>query len=122
MKQQFFLLLFFLSAYCVTAQREPDRIYMEGIQSVKLFQQNDQQSIPLIRLGSSDLLELHFDDLSGVVRNFFYTYELCNADWKPALLNPFDYLKGFTQNRLTQYRMSSIAMTKYMHYQALLPE
>lgn len=122
MKQPYILILFLLTTCCVTAQREPDRIYMEGIQTVKLFQQNDQQSVPLIRLGSSDLLELHFDDLSGTVRNFFYTYELCNADWKPALLNPFDYLKGFTQNRLTQYRMSSIAMTKYMHYQALLPE
>lgn len=122
MKQPYLLLLFLLITYAVTAQREPDRIYMEGIQTVKLFQQNDQQSVPLIRLGTSDLLELHFDDLSGTVKNFFYTYELCNADWKPALLNPFDYLKGFTQNRLTQYRMSSIAMTKYMHYQALLPE
>ncbi|MCP2937918.1 DUF5103 domain-containing protein, partial [Salmonella enterica subsp. enterica serovar Typhimurium] len=73
MKQPYLLLLFLLITYAVTAQREPDRIYMEGIQTVKLFQQNDQQSVPLIRLGTSDLLELHFDDLSGTVKNFFYT-------------------------------------------------
>lgn len=113
--------LFFYSGF-LYSQREPDRVYMEGIRTVKLFQQNDQQSVAMIRLGSADLLELHFDDLMGYTRNYFYTYQLCNADWTPALLNPFDYIKGFTQNRLTQYRMSSIAMTKYMHYQALLPE
>lgn len=122
MKQRFILFYLLLVTYYTSAQREPDRIYMEGIHTVKLFQQNDQQSVPLIRLGSTDQLELHFDDLSGMARNFFYSYELCNADWKPALLNPFDYLKGFTQNRIVQYRMSSIAMTKYMHYQVLLPE
>lgn len=104
------------------AQRQPDRVYMESIRSVKLFQQNDQQSVALIRLNSNDQLELHFDDLAGYARNFFYTYQLCNADWTPALLNPFDYIKGFIQNRLSQYRMSSIALTRYMHYQALLPE
>jgi len=47
---------------------------------------------------------------------------LCNADWSPADVNVFDYIKGFTQNRFSQYRVSSIATTKYVHYQALLPE
>jgi hypothetical protein len=37
-------------------------------------------------------------------------------------LSTFDYLKGFSQNRLSQYRMSSIAYAKYVHYQALLPD
>lgn len=122
MKYLLVLPVLFLFSVTTFGQREPDRVYMNDIRTVKLFQQNDQSSIPMIRLGSADMLELHFDDLSGYARNYFYTYQLCNADWTPALLNPFDYIKGFTQNRLTQYRMSSIAMTKYMHYQALLPE
>lgn len=122
MKNCLVVLLFLFLCIDLTGQREPDRIYMEGIRTVKLFQQNDQQSIPLIRLNGGDVLELHFDDMAGYAKNFFYTYQLCNADWTPAMLNPFDYIKGFTQNRLTQYRMSSIATTKYMHYQALLPD
>lgn len=114
-----FFLLFCLPLF---AQRLPDQVYMQDIRTAKLFQQHNQQSLPLIRLDSPDLLELHFDDLCGYVRNYFYTLQLCNADWTPADVNVFDYIRGFTQNRLSQYRMSSIAATRYVHYQALLPE
>ncbi len=118
------LLCSFFSLFCLSlfAQRLPDQVYMQDIRTARLFQQHNQQSLPLIRLDSPDLLELHFDDLSGYVRNYFYTLQLCNADWTPADVNVFDYIHGFTQNRLSQYRMSSIAATRYVHYQALLPE
>ena len=118
--------LFFLTAltFAITlsAQRLPDHIYNPDIRTPKLFQQNNQQSLPLISLNSGDQLELHFDDMCGFAKNYYYTYILCNADWTPADVNEFDYLKGFTQNRLSQYRISTIATTKYVHYQALLPD
>lgn len=121
--QKTFLFLVLLSVcYLLQAQREPDHVYMPSIRTVKLFQQNNQQSMPLITLNSGNQLELHFDDMSGYAKNFYYTYVLCNADWTPADLNVFDYIKGFTQNRLTQYRNSTFSSTKYVHYQALLPE
>jgi hypothetical protein len=118
--------LFFLTALtfanALSAQRLPDHIYNPDIRTPKLFQQNNQQSLPLISLNSGDQLELHFDDMCGFAKNYYYTYILCNADWTPADVNEFDYLKGFTQNRLSQYRISTIATTKYVHYQALLPD
>lgn len=107
------------SAY---GQRAGDMIYMPDIRTPKLFQLGNQQSMPVITLGSSDALELHFDDMAGYPKSYYYTIELCNADWTPADVSPFDYIKGFPQNRLSQYRMSSIAATKYVHYQATLPE
>ena len=118
--------LFFLIALTfgntLSAQRLPDHIYNPDIHTPKLFQQNNQQSLPLISLNSGDQLEMHFDDMCGFAKNYYYTYVLCNADWTPADVNEFDYLKGFTQNRLSQYRISTIATTKYVHYQALLPD
>jgi len=105
------------------AQRQPDHAYNPDIRTVKLFQQNNQQSMALLTLNSGDQLELHFDDMCGYAKNYYYTYELCNADWSPATeVNVFDYIRGFTQNRLSQYRVSSVAASKYVHYQALLPE
>jgi hypothetical protein len=89
---------------------------------VQLFPYGNQLAYPLVRLGSGEQLELHFDDLDANVKNFSYTFQLCNADWTPAMLSHFDYIKGFSQVRLTTYRISSIAFTRYTHYQAMLPD
>ena len=117
----FFILVFtgFVNGW---SQRTPDGIYMSNIKTVQLFQQNNQLSMPILNLNSNDLIELHFDDIDGVVKNYFYTFELCNEDWQPANLSTFDYIRGFTSNRLSQYRVSSIAQTRYIHYQAILPD
>jgi len=116
-------ILFLFFTQIINAQNTgTDSIYMPNIHTVQLFQQNNQMSLPVLNLGSSDLMELHFDDLDGYVKNYSYTFQLCNEDWSEVDLSPFDYIRGFTQNRLTQYRASSIALTKYIHYQALLPD
>jgi hypothetical protein len=111
-----------LAAVQTTAQRQPDKIYMPSINGVKLFTTGNQSGYPIITLGSTRALELHFDDLDAYVKSYSYTFELCNADWTPVNLGPFDYLQGFTQNRILQYRPSSLATTKYIHYQVSLPE
>jgi hypothetical protein len=111
-----------LGAMDLFGQRLPDHVYAPTIQGVKLFQQNNQLSQPILQLNSSDQLELHFDDLVNYPKNYFYTYELCNADWTPANMNVFDYIKGFNQNRISTYRVASIAAIHYIHYQVVLPE
>ena len=106
----------------VAAQRYPDAVFMPNIKTAKLFSQNNQESMPVIKLHSADLLELHFDDVDPTAKNYYYSLELCNADWTPADLNTFDYISGFTQVHLTEYRNSSITLSKYIHYTALIPD
>ena len=114
-----FLLLFpFIP---VSAQLE-EAIYSASIKSPQLFQFGNQLSAPIMKLNSADRLELHFDDLDANVKNYSYTYQHCNADWTPTMLSHFDYISGFSQARITTYRISSIAFTKYTHYQAVLPD
>ena len=105
----FFLLFLGLFGSELFAQREPDMMYSQSIKSVKLTKFGDQLSYPVIGLNSSDQLELHFDDMEGGVKNYFYSIVLCNADWKPAQMSYFDYAKGFTQVRIATYRNSAIA-------------
>ncbi|HEX5155009.1 MAG TPA: DUF5103 domain-containing protein [Parafilimonas sp.] len=107
---------------CNLSAQQPDKIYMPNIHTVKLFLFGNQATYPIIHLNTPSALELHFDDLDASVKNYNYTYVLCDANWVPANLSPFDFLQGFTQGRFGQYRNSSIAKTKYVHYQALLPE
>src|SRR4028118_401121 len=100
----------------------PDHIYATNIRSLKFNVYGNQLAYPVWTLNSSDQMELNFDDMDGNVKNYSYTYQLCNADWSPAMLSQFDYIKGFSQMRLNNYRISSIALTKYTHYQAMLPD
>jgi hypothetical protein len=93
-----------------------------SLATAMLFPKNNQLGFPLIRVGETEALELHFDDLEAGYKNYFYTYQLCNADWTPGMVTYFDYMKGFTNNRLNTFRISSIAQRKYTHYSALLPE
>lgn len=117
-----FLFLFLLVHALSLSGQIPDAIYNQRIKSVLLHPAGNPIGYPMIRLNSGDQLQLYFDDLDAGVRNYAYTFQLCNADWTPALLNQFDYIKGFSQIRLTTYRTSSVALTRYTHYQATLPD
>lgn len=115
------IFLFCLMVFISQAQQE-ESIYKPYISTLQLFQYGNQQGLPLYTLNSGDRLELGFDDLEGSLKNYYYTYVLCDYNWQPVNLNPFDYLKGFTINRISTYRYSSIAFTRYTHYQAILPD
>jgi Domain of unknown function (DUF5103) len=117
----FFIIATLFISIVVTAQ-VPDMIYASNIRNVKLNYSGNQLAYPIIKLNGADRLDLNFDDVNGGVRNYSYTWQLCNADWTKTVLTDFDYIKGFTQNRLTTYRNSSIALVKYTHYMATLPE
>ncbi len=99
-----------------------DAVYSSRIQTAQLYPYGNQLAYPILRLNGGDRLELHFDDLDANVKNYYYTFQLCDADWTPSMLSTFDYISGFSQQRITQYRNSSVAFTRYTHYQAVLPD
>lgn len=116
-----FIFLFLLAANNLLALN-PDSVYVSNIKTVRLFALGNQLTIPVIHLNGNDQLQLFFDDLDADVKYYYYTYQLCNSDWSPANLGQFDYLKGFTQQRITDYHFSSLSHVRYTHYQAVLPD
>jgi Domain of unknown function (DUF5103) len=107
----------------LTAQAQlPDHTYKSNIKSVKLYKAGDVYSYPVLTLNGNEQLELHFDDMDADVKYYYYSFQLCNADWTPANIQTFDYIRGFQSNRISNYRNSSIVQTRYTHYQAFLPE
>lgn len=92
------------------------------IRTIKLFQSGDQTSFPAIGLNGGQTLQLIFDDMDTRIKNYYYTYQLCNADWTPSILSPFEYIRGFQNTRITTYRNSSQALVQYVHYQATIPD
>jgi hypothetical protein len=116
-----YLLLTMLICFAGYAQMG-DHVFKPNIHSVKLHTAGNQLGYPVIRLNGGDQLELHFDDLDADVKYYSYTFVLCNADWTPALLSQFDYMRGFSNVRINTYRNSSLALTRYTHYMAMLPD
>ena len=116
-----FQFVFLFSSNSIIAQA-PDSIYVNNIKSVRLYNVGNELSLPVINLNSGNQAELHFDDMDADVKYYYYTYQLCNSDWTPVDLSQFDYIKGFTQLRISNYHFSSIALTRYTHYQAVIPD
>lgn len=114
-------LLLLLTCTSLKAQVE-EKIWDPYIQTIQFYANGNPLQYPVISLGNTGGLTLEFDDLGGGVKNYSYTFQLCNADWTPALLNVFDYIKGFSQQRITQYKPSSVSLVRYTHYTAILPD
>ena len=117
-----FSALLLLSVFSLRAQLNPEGVFKPNIKAVRFHSYGDQLALPVYKLNSGDRLELHFDDMDANVKNYYYTYQLCDYNWSPVVISPFDYIKGFTQQRISSYRFSSIAFTRYTHYQVILPE
>ncbi|HUP12178.1 MAG TPA: DUF5103 domain-containing protein [Niastella sp.] len=117
-----FVCSIFLLLFCTSRAQQEDQVFKPNIYTTKLYKAGDPISFPLLMLGSNDLLELHFDDLHKDIKQYYYAFQLCNADWTPSLLSSFDYTKGFQNVRISNYRSSSIALTAYTHYQGTIPD
>ncbi len=116
------ILMFFVIASLFTQAQQADQVYATNIYSVKLHKYGDIYSYPVLTLNGNEQLELRFDDMDADLKNYYYTYQLCNADWTPANIQPFDYIRGFTTNRIRTYRTSSVIDTRYTHYEVHFPE
>lgn len=83
------------------------------------FVQNNQNSIPIFRLGDS--FQLQFDDLYGNEANYYYTISHCDYDWKPSQLSKNEYLNGFDDQRIQDYTNSINTLQIYSHYRIAFP-
>lgn len=109
-------------SFIITNAQYADAVYKDNVKAVRFHVYGDQLSLPVYKLNSNDQLELNFDDLDANVKSYYYCFQLCDYDWNPVDISPFLYIKGFTQQRISTYRYSSIALTRYTHYQAIVPD
>ena len=95
--------------------------YKEGIKTVQLYNKGFELSFPIYELGSGSNLVLKFDDLSGEIRNYYYTIIHCDANWNESYVLQNEYIDGFTENPLEDYAMSYNTTMTYVNYQLLIP-
>lgn len=98
------------------AYRIHDDIYHSNIRTVRLHRVDQEMSFPIIHRGQGEQLRLTFDDLDGDVKVYRYTVVHCDATWNLSDLWPSDYITGFTDDAIDNYRFSFNTLQPYTHY------
>ncbi len=93
-----------------------DFIHKNNIRSVLFNQKDFELSDPIIRLNSADRLTLRFDDLDAGYKRYFYTIIHCDAHWEPSELRNFEYIDGFYEDEIRDFRHSINTRAAFTHY------
>ena len=110
--------LFAIGTLCTSAQVMESAApnYIKTI----LFKGNTNVSqLPILKMGDPLLLE--FDALNGLEQDFYYVIEHFNYDWTPSNLVKSEYLSGFDNQRIQDYKNSFNTYQIYSHYQLQIP-
>ena len=117
----FLLLLLLLPLLPLTALAK-HRIISPDVKSLEVILNDDFTALPVITLGSQDVLNIGFDELSHNYHRFVYRLEPCNPDWTPTEgLFESDWLEGFNDQPIEDYQNSLNTNVLYTHYQFQFP-
>lgn len=97
-------------------------VYNPQVKTLQVVVNQDWLSPPVMRLGTNDLLNIGFDELSHNFHRYTYRLEHCEADWSPSEeLFESDWLEGFNDNVIEDYENSLNTTVLYTHYQLQIP-
>lgn len=100
---------------------QPDRILDPSIHTVLIHPNGNPLAAPVIFLNTGATLQISFDDFNDSYQDYSFAIELLDSNWHSINMNEFEYVKGFNQNRINNFSVSSIATQKYIHYQFSFP-
>lgn len=101
--------------------RFSDYVYSNSVKTVLFNKKGAEFSMPVYELGSSDILELRFDDVENSLRSLSYTIMHCTPSWEPSPLEPYEYIDGFQHVEIMDYKYSFNTLVSYIHYKAEFP-
>lgn len=115
-----FVLLCICAIRCIPLNAQ-DSVYANAsnfpfIRTVEMRRTDLSLAPPAVEINSGDQLRLAFDDLTGVVKSYYYTFVHCNRDWTASGLQYYEFMDGFEENNIADYAYSFATSTKYVHY------
>ena len=112
-------LSFFAFSNCSYAQTASEVTPPNYIRTVIFNDGEGYGGVPIVQLGQR--LNLEFDDIIGDEANYYYTIEHYNYDWTPSILVKSEYLEGFDNVRINDYKNSYNTLQLYSHYNLEIP-
>lgn len=97
-------------------------IHSPQIRSLQVVVNQDWLSPAVMRLGTDDVLNISFDELSHNYHRYIYKVEHCEADWTTSTdIFESDWLEGFNNNTIDDYENSINTTVAYTHYHLRIP-
>lgn len=116
--KKFTLFLFLFLCYGSFAQVQKEIAPPYNIKTIS-FVQSEQNVIPIFKLGEG--FQLQFDDLFGNDADYYYEIIHCDYNWNPTDIPKSEYLKGFDNQRISDYTNSFNTLQIYSHYRLPIP-
>ena len=101
--------------------RYDDFIYDDSIKTVLLYNTHSELTYPIIILGGGEFLKLSFDDLRRDNKSYNFTLIHCSANWEPSALEKNEYLEGFFEDEIFDFKYSTNTDLAYTHYNTTFP-
>ncbi len=107
----------------IYSQTYENKIYDSEISTVLIYKFGSELSLPIINLNADEKIILSFDNLNPKqqTRKYQYTIIHCNSQWQASDLMFSEYIEGFEENDIEQYKSSFSTFCKYVNYQLTLP-
>ena len=114
-----FYWVFSLNCFFSHSQEGLEQNPPDYIKSVVFKALNSEIQFPVLESGARFVLE--FDDLQAIDADYYYKISYFNYDWSPSNLFKNEYLAGFDNLRIDDFRSSTNTLQRYTHYRLQLP-
>lgn len=113
------ILLLFTAIFSLYLNAQSEGVPSASIGGVVLYNPATNNNSPFVEKGKQ--LVLKFDELNASYKRYQYTFEYCNHDWTPSRAFQSDYLQGFKQDFVRDYKNAFGTQQSYTHYSITFP-
>ncbi len=98
-----------------------NKAYTDNFKSIQAFPEGNPLGYPIAGLGSGEVLEFHFDEMTTDLNNYQYAALHCTHDWHLSDLDATEYLQGFPTQSITEFEASFNTQVEYVHHRFSFP-
>ena len=113
------IILCLLFSSAMLSQETNETPAPEHVKTITFKNETNQLGFPVIKLGSS--FSIQFDVLNGYEDDYYYKIDHYNFDWTKSQLSKSEYLKGYDNSKIYNYKNSFNTYQIYSHYNLNIP-